>query len=90
MAQNSFQRHIFSLRTPLLSRATKSLIVRQTPEVLGEVQRILTFLRAAKRISKHRINPPAEQEQADGFGLGEKKERRRKGLGSFQGGGNFF
>ena len=62
------------------SRATKSLIIRQTPEVLGEVQRILTFLRAAKRISEHRINPPAKQEQEDGFGLGEKKKRRRKGL----------
>jgi hypothetical protein len=76
--------------TVWMSRGTKSFVVRQTPEVLGQVQRILTFLRAAKRISEHRVNPPQEPKQEGGFGFGEKKRRRGKGLGGFQGGGNFF
>lgn len=77
--------------TVSISRATKSLIVRQAPEVLGQVQKILTFLRAAKRISEHRINPPAKREPGGMFGFDGKNKRRNKGLGGgFQGGGNFF
>lgn len=77
--------------TVWMSHGTKSLVVRQTPEVLGQVQRILTFLRAAKRISEHRINPPAKREPGGMFGFDGKKKRRNKGLGGgFQGGGNFF
>lgn len=77
--------------TVSISHATNSLIVRQAPEVLGQVQRILTFLRAAKRISEHRINPPAKREPDGMFGLGGKKKRRNKGLGGgFQGGGGLF
>ncbi len=76
--------------TVSMSHATKSLIIRQTPEVLGQVQRILTFLRAAKRISDHRVNPPKEPESEDVLGLGGKKKRRGKGLGGGFGGGGVF
>ena len=77
--------------TVWMSHGTKSLVVRQTPEVLGQVQRILTFLRTAKRISEHRINPPAKREPDGMFGLGGKKKRRNKGLGGgFQGGVGLF
>ena len=73
-----------------ISRATKSLVIRQTPRALTEIQNILTFLRAAKRVSESRVTPSAKQEQDGEFGLGGKKGRRRKGGlgGSF--GGNFF
>lgn len=77
--------------TVSMSRATNSLIIRQTPEVHGEIQRLLTFIRAAKRIGEHRVNPPEapKQEGVIGFG-GKEKKRRNKVLGGFQGGGNFF
>ncbi|NQV28008.1 MAG: hypothetical protein HQ518_26965 [Rhodopirellula sp.] len=74
--------------TVSMSHATKSLIVRQTPEVLMDVQQLLTFIRAAKRIGEQRVNPPAPPKEPDGFG--RKKGRRRGGLGSGLSGGNFF
>lgn len=76
--------------TVSMSRATKSLVVRQTPEDLGQVQRILTFLRAAKRIGQERVNPPANQKQGGGFGLGGKNGRPRKGGLGGPTGGNLF
>jgi hypothetical protein len=76
--------------TVSMSRVTKSLIVRQTPDVLMQVQQFLTFLRAAKRIGEQRVNPPVKQDHEGGFGLGGKKGGRRKGgLGGPTGGGFF-
>jgi len=62
------------------NRATKSLIVRQTPEVLDEIQRLLGFLRATKRIGGARVNPPSKPEPQPGRG------GKKGGLG----GGGFF
>ncbi|MGZ0174743.1 MAG: hypothetical protein ACKVHE_35035 [Planctomycetales bacterium] len=76
--------------TVSISRATKSLIVRQTPDVLMDVQQLLTFLRAAKRIGEQRVNPLVKQDQGGGFGLGGKKGGRRKGGLGGPTGGNFF
>jgi type II secretory pathway component GspD/PulD (secretin) len=77
--------------TVSMVQAPQSLVVRQSPEGLVEVQRLLTFLRAAKRISEQRIKPPEEPKQEGLLGSDGKKKRRNKGLGGgFQGGGNFF
>ena len=74
-----------------MNQASKSFVVRQTPKVPGQVQRILTFHRASKRIGEHRVNPLEAPKQEGVFGFGGKeKKRRNKGLGGSQGGGNLF
>lgn len=54
--------------TIYMSRATKSLIVRQTPSAHIEIHKLLTFLRAAKRISEERVKSATKPAAGNGFG----------------------
>lgn len=68
--------------TIFMSRATRSLVVRQVPEAHADIHRILTFLRAARRIGEQRIQP-AFKPGKEGDGLGGDKKAPQKGGGFF-------
>lgn len=66
----------------LMSRGTKSLIVRQSIPAHEDIHQLLTFLRAAKRLGKERIKPavvPADKKS----GLGSDEKAPQKGGGFF-------